>query len=65
MVVNYCNFYFVKLYLEPEAYMEEEVKDEDVELHCCAEEQKEVSYHRFRDESCRKVAEKGHAGLCK
>ena len=53
----------MKLYLEPEANLAEEVKDEDVELHCRVEEQKE-DIDGLKDEVCGKIAEKGHAGLC-
>ena len=55
-------------YREPAAEAEEdeeveEVKDEEVELHCRVEEQKE-DVDGLKDEMCGRTAEKGHAGLC-
>lgn len=44
--------------------MEEDDGDEAVELHCRVEEQKE-DIDGLKDVVCGKVAEKGHAGLCK
>lgn len=43
---------------------EEDDGDEAVELHCRVEQQKET-IDGLKDEMCGKIAEAGHAGLCK